>query len=258
MESKVRCGSDGYLIKRGFEMCNTFYLKKHDYNHPEQDILMCTESCIQKTIAMSIFKRERDCDVISEQAFSNYSRCFASCGGCLLQESWDLILDYFPTERMQDVAKRCAFKFREASNEECPSLTRKRTESFIQKTKNKMNIDVSEYFMEFIGTTTIEATISDTTIAESTSSDPTTFDPTTSESPNFETLSNEIDSSNICEFRNGQFQLTCLQLSLIAFVMLILILFSLLSVYKFSSRTYMYKPNREQNFEMNLIANDIH
>jgi hypothetical protein len=260
---------------------------------------MCTEECIQQEIATSIFEGERDCDLISEQAFSNYSRCFASCGGCILQESWDLIFDYFSTERMQDVAKRCALKFREASGEECPLLTRRRAESFIQKTKENADINVSEFFAEFIGTTTVpsiietENTISQTSTFESTVPDivetehtisqtitpestvpsiieteHTTFYTSTLESTNsqistlepsnFKPPANEIDSSNVCEFRNGQFQLTCVQLILLGFVMSILNLAVLLSVYKFSSRTYKYKPDHGQSYEMNSIGNGRH
>jgi hypothetical protein len=110
---------------------------------------------------MSIFNNETSCSVISQQAFGNYSICFAKCGGCFLPESWSLIYDMLeslPTDLIYGFAVECAKEFGIDMNKESPSSLAKKAKSFINLAKEKKGVDVSHHFVKFTTTTTPQPT----------------------------------------------------------------------------------------------------
>jgi hypothetical protein len=270
MASELKCESNDYFIKHGFEMCSRLYKKAISrYDHLYSAMLICTEGCIQQTISSSINEGEKSCPVISQQAFGNYSVCFAKCGGCFLPKSWDLIYDMFENLSINligEFAEQCAREFREATNSEFSSSLDKIAKSFIDLAKEKKRVDVSHHFTEFTTTTTSQPTSLTTEKSKSTTlnmefttttSQPTSLTTEKSKSTTLKTSGNQNDMYNtgyVCEFRSNIFNISCLRLSLI--IVSILILIVIVCVYESALKSSQHRSGQGPIVEMTPLANN--
>lgn len=79
-------------------------------SHRIDSTLMCTEKCTLLSIKHRIDKNQKDCNLMSKQARSKYSYCFALCGGCRLKKSRDRIINDLSTNHKWDFSINCSKK----------------------------------------------------------------------------------------------------------------------------------------------------
>jgi hypothetical protein len=154
------------------------------------------------------------------------------------------MIENLSTNLIHGFAEECAGEFHEATDEELPLSLAKKAKRFIDLAKEKIDVDVSHHFTNFITTTT---------------SQPISWTTENSKLTTLKTSGNQNDTYNIgyvCEFRRNKFSLNCLELALIIVTILILNVIIFVFVYQSALKSNPHRSGQGQIVEMTPLYNN--
>uniref|UniRef100_A0A7E4V9R5 ShKT domain-containing protein n=1 Tax=Panagrellus redivivus TaxID=6233 RepID=A0A7E4V9R5_PANRE len=118
MESRAKCGKNGYLMGYGAKYCNRFKSNYNNFNTAGKQWVKCTANCL-KLRTRTIVNANRRCAAIKQKAFESHVGCYTSCGFCRiyrgnitpLYKTYDF-KDFFSKTALAQVvsmARKCLF-----------------------------------------------------------------------------------------------------------------------------------------------------